>query len=641
MFNLKDWAGDSSSGMTVNSYREEEMTRIAQLKNERQSMRKLTDSGLIIENQPPATEFTSPDRSHQLEEHQIHTQQFLFKSILHMVDAAVIATDTSGKIMFLNRLAEDLTGQSLCDTQFMPLSSVFKVAHRTNLLDLEASLEKILQGSQLSVFSDDALLVNSAQNLIPINYSVSPIINGNQVLGTAIFFRSISCSEKTNFQNYSPLENDALTGLVSRPSFEDYLEKVLQDVKTLDQHHILCYLDLDRFKIINEVCGHFAGDEFLRQFSAVLQKRTRKTDVLARLGGDEFGLILQRCNLNQALGVLQSLQEEVRQFRFSWKNHSFNFTFSAGITLIHSDSGSGSDVLIEADSACAIAKGKGRDRLQVYRADDQELATQRGDSKGVLRVIGALEEDNFLLYCQPIVPVRPTNCLNNKCYYEILIRLQDSQGTLIPPNEFLPTAERYGLMHLIDRWVIKNLFKSISQNSIKAEKNSDKYTCHPLQQDCCYSINLSGSSFNDDKFLEFVQDQFNLYQIKPESICFEITETVAISNLSKAAQFIAQLRGIGCKFALDDFGSGMSSFGYLKNLPVDYIKIDGNFVKEITHSPIAYEIVKSINSIGHAMNIQTTAEFVENEAILTTLAMIGVDYMQGYSIAKPFPLQLS
>ncbi|MGA7937832.1 MAG: diguanylate cyclase, partial [Kovacikia sp.] len=443
--------------------------------------------------------------------HQISSQ-----SISQILETAIITTDASGKILLLNTLAEKLTGWSFHDARSLPLSSVFKIVGKFNFKALEIPIGEFLCRNQNSFFSDDVLLVKSNKNLIPIEYSLSPIYDSNQIVGTALVFRDTSSLYRTNCPRSWQPDHDPLTGLISRSSFEDYLAQVLQDSKTLARTHILCYLDLDRFKIINEVCGHLAGDEFLRQFSAILQMRIRKTDILARLGGDEFGLILQHCNLEQALSVLQTLHEEVRKFRFSWQSHTFNFTFSAGITLLHPDSESGSNVLIEADSACTIAKGKGRDRVQVYQEDDQDVTSQRGDTRGVLRVIKALEEDQFLLYCQPIVPVAIAD--NSACqyYYEILIRLQDEQGRLIPPNEFLPAAERYGLMHLVDRWVIQNLFKTLTQSSTKAGgsvyKSLRKY---------CYSINLSGSSFNDDQFLEFVQEQFALYLVPPESICFE------------------------------------------------------------------------------------------------------------------------
>ncbi|PSB24450.1 EAL domain-containing protein [Stenomitos frigidus] len=565
--------------------------------------------------------------------------QLLPQTILQMLDTAIIVTDASGEILFLNALAEKITGWSFHDTKYFPLSYIFKIVGKVTLSNLDIPIEKNPCKGQNPYFLDDVFLIRPDNSSISIQYSLSSVYDGNQIVGTALVFRDISALYRPNHQQPHQINHDPLTGLVNRSSFESYLKQALHDSRNLAQTHILCHLDLDRFKIINEVCGHLAGDEYLRKFSTVLQQRIRRTDILARLGGDEFGLILQHCNLDQALNVVQDLYKEVRQFRFSWQSHTFSFTFSTGITLLQSDSQSISNVLIEADSACTVAKAKGRDRVQVYQADDQDVTAQRGDTQGLLLVMKALEEDQFLLYCQPIVPVSDVDDSTDQRCYEILIRLQDGQGQIIPPKDFLPAAERYGLMHLVDRWVIHNLFKILASRYAKAEESAYEPTCKSYRNHC-YSINLSGSSFNDDQFLEFVQEQFFLHLVPPESICFEITETVAISNLNKAAKFIAQLRAIGCRFALDDFGSGMSSFGYLRNLPVDYIKIDGNFVKEITTNVISYEIVKAINSIGHVMNIQTTAEFVEDEEILAMLKAIGVDYAQGYGIAKPFPLRL-
>ena len=610
--------------------------KIVQSRNHQVLVRSQTDAKSETKVRLERSRMPNNCKKQQETEKEFHIQQLAPQAIFQVLEDAVIATDSSGKIIFLNAAAEKLIGWKLQDAQSWLICHTIKVNHKSTSSSLENLAEEILHANRFSRFCHYALLVTFNQALIKIAYSTFPIYDKKQAVGIALVFRDTNSLQKTDHYKYYQPEYDSLTGLVSRSSFESYLEQALHSVKTLDQNHILCYLDLDRFKIINEVCGHLAGDEFLRQFSAVLQTRIRKTDILARLGSDEFGLILQHCNLEKALGVLQSLHEEVRKFRFFWRNHTFNLTFSAGIALIHSDSKSGSNVLIEADSACSVAKGKGRDRTQIYQADDQDVAAQRGDIKGVLHVIGALEKDRFLLYVQPIVPINSVHRSNYQNYYEVLIRLQDEQGRLVPPNEFLPAAERYGLMHLVDRWVIQSLFRRLKPKGVELETTTCESTCkEPWKH--CYSINLSGSSFNDDQFLEFVQEQFTLHQVPPQSICFEITETVAISNLNKATKFISQLREMGCRFALDDFGSGMSSFGYLRTLSVDYIKIDGNFVKEITENPLSYEIVKSINSIGHAMNIQTTAEFVENEEILAALKTIGIDYAQGYGIAKPSP----
>ncbi|MBR8834125.1 MAG: EAL domain-containing protein [Stigonema ocellatum SAG 48.90 = DSM 106950] len=422
--------------------------------------------------------------------------------------------------------------------------------------------------------------------------------------------------------------HDALTGLVNRREFENNLEQAINNAKTHNQQHALCYLDLDQFKIVNDTCGHFAGDELLRQVTALFQSQVRKTDTLSRLGGDEFGLLLDQCPLAQAQRIANSLREKVQEFRFVWQEKLFTIGVSIGLVIIDTYTQSVAQALSLADVACYAAKNRGRNRVHVYQIDDLDLAKQQGEMQWVTRLAHALEENRFRLYCQPIVPVFQTE-LKTEQHFEILLRLQDETGNLVLPMAFIPAAERYNLMHLIDRWVIRTLFATLGLLSSKTKNHS---------QDL-YAINLSGASINDDQFTEFLHNQFALHQIPPRMICFEITETVTIGNLSKASQFISELRSLGCRFALDDFGSGMSSFAYLKNLPVDFLKIDGSFIKQILNNPIDSAIVEAINHVGQIMGIQTIAEFVENDAVLEKIKALGVNYAQGYGIAKPCPLE--
>lgn len=424
--------------------------------------------------------------------------------------------------------------------------------------------------------------------------------------------------------------HDDLTGLVNRREFERRLELALSDARTDGTQHSLCYLDLDQFKIVNDTCGHGAGDELLRQVSALLRMHIRSTDVLARLGGDEFGLLLNHCPLENASGVANALRQNLSDYRFVWQDKSFTVNVSIGLVAIDVDSKDLASTLSAADAACFAAKNKGRNRVHIYQANDSELAQQRGEMLLASQITKALEENRFCLYYQPIVPV--ANADSHGEHYEVLLRLYDESGKLVPPNLFIPAAERYNLMHLVDRWVISTLFSSQKEHYRQAWER-----CQSQGDRSLYAINLSGSSINDDQFIEFVRDQFALYQIPPQVICFEITETVAITNLSKAVQFIQELKQLGCYFSLDDFGSGMSSFTYLKNLPVDYLKIDGQFVKDIVEDPTDLAMTEAINRVGQVMGIQTIAEFVENDAILDKLRMLGVNYAQGYGIAKPRP----
>ncbi|OKH27481.1 EAL domain-containing protein [Chroogloeocystis siderophila] len=415
--------------------------------------------------------------------------------------------------------------------------------------------------------------------------------------------------------------HDSLTGLVNRREFEQCLVNALNSAKNKGINHVLCYLDVDQFKIINDTCGHVAGDHLLRQVSTLFQNRLRKTDILARLGGDEFGIIFYQCSLEQATRITEALRQQLNDFPFVWKEKVFSVSASIGLVAINADTPDLGSVLSAADAACYAAKNKGRNRINVYRQNDREIAQQRGEMQWVSQIPKALEENRFCLFYQEIASLIGEN---HQQHYEILLRLKDENGQIVPPMAFIPAAERYNLMHLIDRWVISTLFAHLARS--QAEENT------------IYAVNLSGASINDDSFVDFVQAQFAYYQIPPSSICFEITETLAIANLSQAVGFIQKLKNLGCYFALDDFGSGMSSFAYLKSLPVDYLKIDGSLVKDIVQDAIAYSMVEAISRIATVMELQTIAEFVENEAIQEKLRKLPVDYAQGYGIAKPKPL---
>jgi diguanylate cyclase (GGDEF)-like protein/PAS domain S-box-containing protein len=423
--------------------------------------------------------------------------------------------------------------------------------------------------------------------------------------------------------------HDQLTGLANRREFEKRLEEAVVDARMSKHTHALCYLDLDRFKIVNDTCGHVAGDELLRQVSTLLQNSVRKTDVLARLGGDEFALLLYNCPLESALRVAQQLQESINIFRFAWQEKPFSIGVSIGIVTINEQTTNVDKVLNDADAACYAAKNKGRNRVHLYEANDVDLTQQRLDMLWVARIERAIADDQFCLYYQPIAPLNAN--LATGFHYEVLLRLVDDNGELISPMAFLPTAERCNLMPSVDRWVISTFFTWLSDSSSGILRK-------PLNLKSIYAINLSGATVNDDQFIDFLKEQLSIHQIPTALICFEITETVAIANLGKAAGLIKDLKSLGCRFALDDFGSGMSSFAYLKSLPVDYLKIDGAFVKDIADDPIDFAMVEAFNRIGHVMGLQTIAEYVANDSILQKVRSLGVDYAQGYFIAKPKPI---
>jgi diguanylate cyclase (GGDEF)-like protein/PAS domain S-box-containing protein len=416
--------------------------------------------------------------------------------------------------------------------------------------------------------------------------------------------------------------HDALTGLVNRREFEARLEQMLRSADVDRSEHAVCYLDLDQFKVINDTCGHAAGDELLRSLGKILARRVRSTDTLARLGGDEFGVLLEHCMPQKALQIARALRNAIDEFQFVWGEQRFSIGVSIGLVPIRGHGATIKDVLSAADAACYAAKDQGRNRIQMYHEENVELARRQGEMAWVARIQRAIEQRRFVLARQPIVAAsRSEQAVGS--YYELLVRMTDEEGELVLPEDFLAAAERYNLSTKIDRWVVTTAFRMLAH---QRHQMDGLYLC---------SINLSGLSLLEVEFLDFVADQFAEFEIPADKICFEITETAVITNLSSAMRFIERLRNLGCSFALDDFGSGLSSFAYLKNLPVDYLKIDGVFVRNVLEDPIDRAMVKSINDIGHVMGKKTIAEFVEDQKTLDLLKDIGVDYFQGYATGEP------
>jgi diguanylate cyclase (GGDEF)-like protein len=418
---------------------------------------------------------------------------------------------------------------------------------------------------------------------------------------------------------------DALTGLVNRREFEQRLERVLETARLEGTENALCYLDLDQFKVINDTCGHIAGDELLRQIAVVLQSNVRQRDTLARLGGDEFGVLMERCSLEQATRVANKLRRKVADFRFAWAQRSFGVGISVGIVSIDESSEKISSIMNAADNACYTAKYKGRNRVHVYRRSNTDLVRRHGDAEWVIRVQKALHENSFELAYQPIVPA--SDQFEDGAHIELLLRLPDASGEPVPPGAFLPAAERYNLSSLIDRWVVTNTLAWFAESPGAMERVT---VC---------SINLSAQSLTDPKFMNFVCESLEASPLQAKKLCFDISEPVAIANLTDATRFMSTLGKLGCRFALDDFGSGHSSFAYLKTLPVDYLKIDGLYVKGVADDPLDFAIVRSINDIGQVMGKHIIAEFVESDRVAKKLREIGIDYYQGYFIAKPRPIQ--
>lgn len=544
---------------------------------------------------------------------------------LHSIGDAVITADAAGLVQYLNPVAEMLTGWSMDEARGQPLAHVFYIMDEETREPAPDPVAHCLQKGRIVGLANNTILISRSGWEYAIQDSAAPIRDPEgRLLGAVLVFSDVTETRRLTRAMSYQATHDALTGLINRCEFERRLCRVLETVRTEDTQHAVGYLDLDQFKIINDTWGHAAGDELLRQLSRLLEDQIRKRDTLARLGGDEFGILMEHCTVQQALRVAEVLRKTVENYCFVWEDKCFNIGVSIGLTPLNQASQTVVEVLRAADTACYMAKEQGRNRIYIYQADDIEQARRQGEMQWAVQLPRALEEGRFHLSWQPITSVSQGNEME---HYELLLRLEDETGRLILPGVFLPAAERFNLATPLDRWVISTAFQWLIQHPAQ------------LQQLSFCTINLSGHSLSDQAFLSFVMEQFERVPIPPSKICFEITETVAIANLTHAMRFIKTLKVLGCRFALDDFGSGLSSFGYLKQLPVDFLKIDGMFVKDIVADLTSFAIVKSIHEIGQVMGMQTIAEFVEDECILAKLCEIGVHYAQGYFIGRPQSLK--
>lgn len=418
--------------------------------------------------------------------------------------------------------------------------------------------------------------------------------------------------------------HDPLTGLINRHEFECRVERAIQNAKVQATTHTLLYLDLDQFKIVNDTCGHAAGDELLQQLSQLLLGSVRHRDTLSRLGGDEFGMLFENCPLDKAVEIANSLLTSIQEFNFTWGESSFTLGISIGVVPIDHSTSDIASAMSAADSACYIAKEAGRNQLQIAHMGDRRLQQRHGEMQWASRLTRALEKDQFTLYFQPIIPC--ANKSRHYTYLEILLRLIDDDGTVIAPGAFLYAAEKYNMVSSIDRWVIEHSMAWLAE--------TEKSDGRPIT----ISINISGQTIGSPDMLKFIIDKMEETGAPAEQIIFEVTETAAIENITSATSFMLTLRGCGFRFSLDDFGSGLSSFTYLKKLPVDFLKIDGAFVRDILSDPVDYAMVRSINELGQLLGKETIAEFVETTGLADELERMGVNYVQGYAFAKPRPL---
>jgi diguanylate cyclase (GGDEF)-like protein/PAS domain S-box-containing protein len=540
---------------------------------------------------------------------------------LQSIGDGVITTDANSTIDYINPVAEELTGWRLEDAMGRRVEEIFRAFHEETCEPLENPLTVSIRRLRPIKSVRPMLLIRRDGNELYIESTAAPIRDGTgQVGGGVLVFHDVSESRELNRRLSYHASHDLLTGLVNRREFESRLERALKSAKAREASYALCYLDIDQFKIINDTCGHSAGDALLGQVGALLKAKMRWRDTLSRLGGDEFGVLLESCSLDEAMRTAELLCEAVRNFRFSWEDRVFRLGASIGVVPITVDNEDVASVLSAADSACQAAKEGGRNRVHSFAENDIELMRRRREMQWAARINAALEEGRFELFRMAIQPLQR---VETGAHYELLLRLRDEGGRIISPTDFIAAAERYGITPAIDRWVIENALRWLVSEADEREK---------LRM--C-SINLSGQSLGDEKFLPFVIDQFNRSGLDASKICFEITETAAVASFSQANRFIQALKELGCRFALDDFGTGLSSFGYLKHFPVDFLKIDGSFVREILRDPIDREMVRSINEIGHLTGKQTIAEFAETPEIIQMLTSLGVDFAQGFGVSQP------
>jgi len=540
---------------------------------------------------------------------------------LHAIGDAVITTDSHGRIEYLNPVAEHLTGWRLHDALGKDISQVYNLRHenKKQAVDHPAYVGK-LDGQVMGLHQHSKLVSRDNIEYI-IEDTSSPLFKSDgERFGTVIVSRDVTHERNLANQLSWQARHDSLTGLANRREFELLLYRLLSETDSDRPKHALLYMDLDQFKLVNDTCGHIAGDELLKQIVTLLKSNIREADLLARLGGDEFGLILEACPLPKAQRIANQLVDAVRDFRFVWKGKVFSLGVSIGLAMIDEHCRDPQAILSAADAACFIAKDKGRNRVWIYQLEDEDVAQRHGEMQWASIINSALENDQFVLYYQRVQPI---NDSEGGHYFEVLVRMVSERGELVSPMAFIPAAERFGTMASIDRWVIRRMLCWLNEN---------EQHIHPSD---VYSINLSGQSLCNDSFLQFCINELTVSRVNPTHICFEITETAAISNWSHANQFVSALKSRGCKFALDDFGSGMSSFTYLKKLAIDYIKIDGAFVSDMLSDPVDQVMVEAINQIGQVMGIKTIAEFVENPEILNLLKEIKVDYAQGFGVHVP------
>ncbi|QCP52838.1 EAL domain-containing protein [Trinickia violacea] len=561
------------------------------------------------------------------------SERELAEVTLASIGDAVVRTDDQGRVTYCNKVAERMLGRTAADMWMKTFDSVCALADGATCECVPTGIDRLRprEDAPDTELPRNLCIVRPDGHTLAVDYSVATMRDAEgHALGTVMVLHDVSAERKHAAELAYQATHDELTDLFNRREFERRLSRLLEPGAGGHAEHAVMFLDLDQFKVVNDTSGHAAGDELIKHVGATLKSCLRSSDILARLGGDEFGIVLPHCTIAKALQIADNLRQAVADIHLPWVERVLTTGVSIGVVGVGANLTSSKEVMKAADVACYMAKEKGRNRVHHFRFDDQELSATHRQMEWVSRVKTALEQDRFCLYTQKIAPLKSSRKKGREnaqrgAHVELLLRMRDEAGALVPPSFFIGAAERFNLMPAIDRWVIARAFSAIADSADEVGT---------------WSINLSGASLGDERLLDYIVEQQQRHGISLGQVCFEITETAAITNLQKGMALINSLRELGCRFALDDFGAGMSSFNYLKHLHVDYLKIDGSFIRGIVNSALDRAIVQSINQVAHATGKQTIAEFVENDAIIECLSEMDVDYVQGYGVGMPEPLSL-
>ena len=581
------------------------------------------DNGTVIAHEGTITDITERKQA----ETRVFEEKERAQVTLQSIGDGVITTDAGGLVDYINPVAQELTGCDVRGAIGQRIDEILTIVNETTRAQVDNPVSRCLREGRVTTLAEGSVLLDQNGNSVRIQDSVAPIRDrmGN-IIGAVMVFHDVSKESRLSRQLSYQASHDALTGLINRCEFENRLEAEL-DVARQDKNcsHALMYMDLDQFKVVNDTFGHTAGDELLRQVTSLVQDNIRSTDILSRLSGDEFGILLRNCEESRALELAEIIRGAIENHRFHWQDSFTSIRCSIGVVVVDQECPSVASLMSSADVACYSAKDTGRNQVQLYQGSN--AAMRHAEMKWVSRITSAIEEDRLELYYQPIINICQGGA-NTPGHYELLLRMRGEDGELVGPNEFIPAAERYNLMPTIDRWVVREALSRLADR--EPDDGVARFTL---------AINLSGTSLSDDRFLEFVTEELRKSNLPDRAVCFEITETAAISNLARVIHFMQALKSLGCMFSLDDFGSGLSSFTYLKNLPVDYLKIDGQFIQNVADDEVDESMVKAINDVGRAMGIATIAERVESREVLDKLSDLGIQHAQGYYIARPASVQ--